>query len=67
MIATKKGLMLMLIFAILWVVASVNSATNPATTWYLYNTPTPAGQILQSLNSDMTGWQPTQTITASPL
>lgn len=71
MMITPKRILLILILSVLLIIASVYSATNPATTWYLYNTTvsgvTPAGQILQSTNSNTTGWQPTRTITTTPL
>lgn len=42
----------------------------PATTWYLYNTAvggvTPAGQIMQTTQTTVTGWQPTRAITTTP-
>ncbi len=69
MLITKKRIMFIMLVVFLLVAGAADSATNPATTWYLYNTSvsgvTPAGQILQSVNSDLTGWQPTREITTT--
>ncbi len=70
MLNLKKGIVLVLFFSLLlFLITTVNSATNPATTWYLFNTAVsgaaPAGQILQSTQSTMNGWQPIKTITTA--
>ncbi len=68
----KNGtIIIVLLLGLFMIMTAVHSATSATTTWYLYNTAVsgvaPAGEVLQSAQSDTEGWQPTRSITTAPL